>query len=564
MARDPRASYVIERHTALERSRSAIEDEVHELNRLVTPGFDLDQIRSASGFANDVPTHFRDDLHDTTALEVHKTLVNGLMAHLTPIGAQWCAIQPGDPSRSSADGQHWMHYASQTLLRLLSPSTSNFYNALARSYFMDGAFGTSVLIPRLSASRRLVFDSLPVLTYCLAEDADGEPSTLSRCYRLTAEQVLGMFGDDTPDRIAKDTAKAETKGNVHEILHLIEPNPDRDPRKQDQRNMPFRIAWVDKAGESLIREEGAFEQPHAVAVWSPSMVGPYGHSPFSEVIPDIRQLQNLAMNRSILVERAGNPPWYVPASYDGKFDPRPHGVNVPSARGTADDMMPREMPVTGRLDYLQAEAADKEQRIKAAGFYDLFRLLSTSLDTQKTAYEVRELMGEKATLFHPFYARKTQQLTALIRRSLALALRAGLIEPPPRDLLEPLPNGQVAMSDPEIHYNSKLARALELNESNALLSTIDALTPLAGQEGISSPVFDWLDAAKAGPVIARTYGVSHAVMSGPREIAEKSRMRAEAAQQQQAMMAAQAMTQGVRDLGGVDAAKQAAELMGAT
>lgn len=562
MPSDATATYAIQLNTSLERARSGIEDEIQDLNRLVVPGLDVDQIRNATGLQSDTTPAFRDDLHETTALEVHKTLVNGLMAHLTPIGSQWCSIISEDDTQASADAKHWLHYAGQSLLRLLSPSSSNFYTALARTYFMDGGFGTSVIIPRLSSKNSLVFDSLPIMTYCLGLDADDNPATLTRTYTLAASQILEMFGPDCPGHIAKQAASPEEKTKTHRILHLIEPNLQRDPRKQDSKNLPFRILFVDVETETTIREEGAFEQPHAVSTWAPSMVGPYGVSPFSEVLPDIRQLQNLALNRSILVERAGSPPWFIPAGYDGKFDPRPHGHNIPGQRGTPDELMPREMPVTGRLDYLQAEAADKEARIKSAGFYDLFRLLTTSIDQQKTAYEVRELMGEKATLFHPFYARKTQQLTQVIRRTIAIAIRAGLIAPPPRELLQPLPDGRMAMADPEVHYNSKLARALELNESNALLGTIDALAPLAGQDGINSPVFDWLDIAAAGPHLARTYGVSHSVMASPNAITAKAKARADAAKQAADLQAAQAATQGVHDLGGVDAAQQAAKSLG--
>lgn len=561
MPKDPRAQYVCQLQASLEQARSGIEDDVHELNRLVCPSVDASALRAATGFGDAAPARFRDDLHDTTALEVHKTLVNGMMAHLTPIGSQWCSLKPADATRTTADARHWMHYASQTLLELLSPSASNFYIALARSYFMDGGFGTSVIIPRLGANRNLVFDSLPILTYCLGLDADDNPATLTRSYQLTSAQIQQMFGKDCPAEIAKEAASPETKNKHHRILHLIEPNLTRDPRKMDPANMPFRITFVDVENEATIREEGAFEQPHAVSTWAPATTGPYGLSPFTEVIPDIRQLQNLALNRSILVERAGNPPWFIPAGYDGKFDPRPHGVNIPGGRGNVDEQMPREMPVTGSLAHLQAESADKVQKIKDAGFYDLFRMLSTNMDTQRTAYEVRELMGEKATLFHPFYARKTQQLTQIIRRVLAIALRAGLIKPPPRELLMALPDGRAAMSDPGVLYNSKLARALEINESNALLSTVEALVPLAGQEGINSPIFDWLDLAAAGPHLARTYGVSNAVMASPQVIAAKQQARLAAAQQQQALMAGQAMTEGVRNLGGVDQAKRAMEVI---
>lgn len=559
--KDALAAYVVERRSALERERSGIESDVHEINRLVAPSFDASMMSHAGGFNNSAPTSIRDELDETTAARVHRTLQKGLMAHLTAIGSQWFALQPADAANAPASLTHWTHYASQTLMRLLSPGASNFYTALSRSYFMDGAFGTSVLIPRLSRSKRLVFDSLPILTYSIAVDAEEIASTLCRVYQLSAQQCSEMFGDDCPGRILKDLEKAETKGNQHRIIHLIEPNPDHDPALADQKHMKFRSIYVDEEDVSTIREEGLHEQPHAVAVWEPSPTGAYGVSPFHEVIPDIRDLQNLARNRAILVERAGNPPWFIPAGYDGQFDPRPHGRNLPGGRGTVDELMPREMPVTGRLDFLQAEAADKEERIKEAGHFDLFRMLTSNMNRDKTAYEVRQLEQEKTALFHPFYAAKTQQLTQVIRRSLALALRAGLIAPPPEEAMIQQENGEFGLMPPEVIYNSRLARALEINESNAIIDTVNELMPLAGQEGLSSPIFDWLNLEKAPVLVARSRGISAAAMADPKEIAAKQEARAQAAQAAQQQAAAQTLTQGVRDLGGVEGAQQAAELI---
>ncbi len=558
MPADPRGQYVMQLHGKLERMRAAIEGDIDDLNRLVLPIMDLGQLRSAHGLDTTPPSHFVNELSDTTACEVLTTLQNGLMAHLTPLGAQWCSLQPANPESTTAHARHWLHEAGQKLLRLLSPSASNFYVELARSYAQDGAFGTSVIIPRVNDSKRLVFESLPMLSYALGLDADGVPATLSRSYTLTAAQAAEFFKSDCPPEVVKQAATAAEKTTSHAFVLLIEPNPDADLSRFDTESLPFRATWVWKAKERAIRDEGFFEQPHAVATWAPSVAGPWGVSPFVEVLPEIRQLQELANQRALLVERAGSPPWFVPPGYDGKFDPRPHAINYPAgARGTADELMPRELPTQGRLDFLQAESEEKIRRIRSAGFYDLFRLLTQHIDTAKTAYEVRELMGEKATLFHPFYARKTQQLTQLLRRSLALAIREQLISPPPRELTQRLPNGRVGLQDPEVFYNSKLARALELNEANSLLSTMETLFPLAGQEGINSPIFDWLDAAKVGPYIARANGVTADIMASPQAIQAKIQARQQAAQAQQAMQAGQTMVDSVQKLGGVQAAKQA-------
>lgn len=556
------ARYAVELHSSLAKPRNAIADEYHELNRYIVPSIDLDMIQAGTSQHGGTPSRFIDDIYDTTALEVRETLENGLMAYLTPIGAQWVALSGAEGERLPSDALAWLHYASQAMVSLFNPSRSNFYASIAESYTQDAAFGTSCVIPRLTSnSKRLVFESLPALTYCLGTDEDAVSSTLTRDYRPTAEQLLRLFPDTCPPAVRKEAATTDAKLNRHHVICLYERNPDADPTVQKKGTAPFRALWVHKDTQTELKSEDVFEQPHAVATWKPRPFSPYGISPFVKVLPVIRALQNTALNRSILVERAGNPPWFIPAGYDGRFDPRPHGRNIQGGRGTPEETMPREMPVTGRLDYLQAEAKEGQDAVKTAGYYDLFRLLSTSLDTQKTAYEVSQLMGERASLFHHFYSNKTQQLTQLLQRTLAISLRAGIILPPPPSLMEQLPDGSYGMRNPELAYNSRLARTLDLSEVTGLMQTLEMTMPFAGDQGINSPAFDWLNPEKATLAVARANGVSNEIMATPEEIQAKQQSRAQAAQQQQAAMAAQSASESIRNLGGVDQAAKGMEML---
>lgn len=556
------AKYACELHESLAQPLNTISDEMYELNRYIVPTIDLHQIKAGRVQDPSAPSQFIDELYDTTALEVRDTLENGLMAYLTPIGTQWIALTGAENERLSSEETQWLHYASQALVSLFNPSRSNFYAALAESYTQDSGFGTSCIIPRVSKDkRRLIFESLPMLTYSLGTDEDGIPSTLTRDYHPTAEQLTRLFPDSIPPAVTKDASKTETKNNRHHIIYVAEKNPDYSPSVQRKGTAPFRAIWVHKESQTELLKEDLFEQPHAVATWKPRPMSPYGISPFVKVLPVIRSLQNTALNRSILVERAGNPPWFIPAGYDGAFDPRPHARNISGGRGSLEEMMPREIPVTGRLDYLQSEAQEGQDAVKTAGYYDLFRLLSTSLDTTKTAFEVQQLMGERASLFHHFYSNKTQQLTQLLRRTLALALRAGMITPPPASFMQQQEDGSWGMRDPEIAYNSRLARTLELSEVNGLIQAVQTLAPFAGDQGINSPVYDSLDINRAAASIFNANGVSHSVMSTAQELAAKNNARIQQAEQQQAAAAAQTVTESVRNLGGVNEAQKAAELL---
>jgi hypothetical protein len=554
------AKYVQDTIEALEKERGPRDEEYRELGRYYAPSSDVGHTQAATGAHGATPPkELNDELADSTGVQARRTLQMGLQAHLTPVDSQWCLLQSSDPTKATPAETAWLHYASQQLLRLLAPAVSNFYGSLSRSYLGDTAFGTSVLIPRLGKANNIVVDALPAGSYCLGEDGEGNPSTLGRRYTLTAAQCVQLWGPDTqadgdglPPAILKDASKPETRTTTHQILHLIEPNPDADPYSSHRRHHPFRSLYVHSESTRLLDRQGYHEQPHAVGIWEEAAEGPYGIAPGLQCLTETRQTQHLEEQADIVAERAGNPPWWVPSALEGQFDPLPHGINRPKDGGTpSGDDMPREIPTTGRLDHLIERSTHKRQFIRDCFFYDLFRLLSDATRDQPemTAYQVRELMGEKATLFHPFYARKTWQLSRFIRRVLALSLRAGLLLPPPPEMLiRNEQDGAFAMADPEVHFNSRLARALQINETNALLQTLDALLPLAGADGISSPVFDFIDTEKAGSAIARSFGIGAHLMATPDQIQQKQQARAQAAELERTLAAAQSAAGTARDL----------------
>jgi len=493
-------------------------------------------------------------LFDTTAMDANQVLAAGQMANITPMGQQWFNIEPPERLAKNYAVRLWFQDASQRLGRALI--RSNFYSAMDELYLDRGGFGTAAVICRMTPDKRLVFETLTIGGYGIGENDERMVDTLHRRYRLTPRQLAQRFRELPADLKAR--AADPQKANIPaDILHAIEPREDRDPSRGDEaRHMPVRSVFIHLESKEVIHEAGFFESPFACTRWRLWGESPWGWSPAWYALPTADQLNFLEQCTDVQVERAAFPAWLIPSTMKGEFDPRPHGQSIYDPRGSAADVaLPRELESRGRVDYAMERAEQKRKMIRDAFFYDMFRLLS-SRDKQLTAREVVELSSEKASQFHPFFARLTTELLQpLLKRAFAEALRGGLFEKPPLALFEKGPSGWV-MDDPEIAFTSRLAQALDMQETNGLLRTFETLAPMAQ---LDPGVFDFIDSSKVGPAIARSLGVSASIMLAEEDIEAKKQARAQAAQAAAAMESAQMASQAVRNVGGVEKAR---EIMG--
>lgn len=546
----PLADDIISRWNSLESSRNSASASWQDLRDLIAPEVRLELYDETSGTARRATTIF-----DTTAIDCRRVLANGLMSHLTPIGSEWFAFTPDE----DAEGEYgrYLYQSGQKLARLLAPSRSNFYDALSKSYTDDATWGTSVIMPRVTEDGNLHFLTLRINTYCLGDDADGNATTLYRKYKLSAANYLSRFGDDTPANIAKLAANPKKMDECFTVIHAIEPNAKRDRTKDDKENKPFRSVYVDMESKSVIRHEGFDMQPHAVGQWDDSAEGAYGIAPAEPVLPTIKQLQQLELDADLLSEKMADPPWLIPSTFRGKFNPAAGAQNIYESNIGGDQGKPEAVVSQGRYDIANDRIERKREEIKRVFHYDLFRLLSTNMETQKTAFEVQELMAEKSDAFHPFYARKTQQLSHLLKRAFQLCIIHGLLPPPPESVTQRAVDGTPELPDIAVSYNTRLSRAVEINQANALFRVIQNLLPLAGQEGLASPVFDFIKQDQVGLILAHAEGVPHSVLADPEEIAAKIQARQEAAQAMQMQAAVATGADAVNKLGGVDKTAEA-------
>lgn len=517
------------------------------------------QPRKAQSILSDhanTSTDEADRLFDTTAMQANQTLGSGMHSNITPMGTTFATLGPPVEMEETLpyDVKNWFLKATQILHREIA--ASNFHSAVDEFYLDHGGFGTAAMMCRLGEKGRLVFETLEIGTYSIAEGEDRLVDTLYRNYELTPRQIIQRFGEDVSQTVQEKAADEKTKDIPLKILHCIEPREDYDPNRIDAEHMPVASDWILVETQEVLKSSGFLEQPFAVSRWRLWGKSPYGWSPSYYALPVSSQLNFLEQCIDVGVERAAFPAWMVPSSLKGEFDPRPHGQNIFDASPGGDAAMPQELQSNGRLDIAVEREEQKRKVIREAFFEDLFKLLSR-IDKQMTAREVAELTAEKTTLFHPFFARLTTEfLGPILKRAFAELLRAGKFGTPPDALFTRTENGW-EMEEPEIEFMSRLALALEMGEVSGLLQTIDDLAPMA--QVVGHQVYDWLHPDRAGAKIARARGVSAEVMRSGEEIEEKRQAEAEAAERAAAAEQAQQMAGAVNSLGGPEQVQQMIE-----
>lgn len=490
---------------------------------------------------------------DGTAMRACNTLATGQAARITPMGARWFVLRPPAAIQGNPAAENW--YARCTEILAAKLGTSNFYNRAYECYQYRGGYGVSAIETTVGVNGRgLHYRVLPTGSYSIAENSHDEVDVVYRRYRRSPAQLAEQFElKNLPEPVKKRFDDAATRHSLsEELIHAIEPRRDRDPRKSDPRNKPVASSHVHVESELELLESGFDSTPIAVSRWQTNALNPYGWSPADYALPEAVQANFQEQMIDVLAEVAAFPRVLYPAGMKDEIDFAALGLTSfdPSA---GENAVPREWLTGGRYDIAKDRAADKKAAIEAAFFVELFTAISR-LSPKATATQVSAIVSESREMFHPIYSNMVREFqTPVLRRSFSLLIQQGEMPPPPPAVVQSDDLGAF-IADPEVEYVSAMALALEQSNLAGLNDILTVLTPLAA---IDPRWLAWLNPDIVGPHLARAKGLPSCFSRTPEEMAAIAQAQAEQAMAEQAM----AMTQGVRNLGGVDATAKAAQMM---
>jgi hypothetical protein len=489
---------------------------------------------------------------DSTGTQALRVMAAGLMSGMTSPARPWHRRKVSDDLMNNGDVRRWLSQVEMIERAILHKS--NFYNSIYTVYTELGAFGTAPLYRQPSFDDVIRFRPFTAGEYVIAENDQGVVDTLGRHFTMTVGQIVQKFVYD-PDTgamdwtgVSKATRRLWEQSNYDElveILHVIEPRlmGERDYGKDDNLNMPFKSCYFELASESdaLLMESGYRKFPAYVPRWDVLSGDVYGRCPGMDTLGDIKQLQHQQKRKAQAIDKMVNPPMVAPTSLKGK----PSTV-LPGQTTYVDPMQGGQgfvpaYQVQPRINELQVDIAEVQQRIQRGFYADLFAMMINSDRRQMTATEVVERHEEKLVLLGPVLQRiNVELLDPLLDDVFEYALEAGLLPEPPEAL---------AGEELEVEYISLLAQA----QQAVAASSLERVMGFAGNlVAVFPDIVDGIDSDEALRQYSEILGTSPDVIISDEELQAKRQARAEEQQQMQAMQQAGQLAQGAKILSETD------------
>jgi hypothetical protein len=360
----------------------------------------------------------------------------------------------------------------------------------------------------------------------ISENNKGKVDTVFRKFKLTARACIQQFGEKNVSKTTRGTAMKDPYEEVT-ILHVVYPRENYDPRKKDNKNMPFASCYIEPDNKHEISQSGFNEFPYVVPRYLKASFEIYGRSPAMTALPDVKMLNEMSKTTIKAAQKQVDPPLLVPD--DGFILPVrtvPGGLNFYRA-GTRDRIEPLNIGANNPLGLNMEE--QRRGAIRDAFYVNQLMMQS---GPQMTATEVVQRNEEKMRLLGPVLGRlQSELLRPLIDRTFAILLRKKLFKPAP-DFL----SGQ----DIQIEYVSPLAKAQRSSELQSIMRAIEIFGSLANV----APVFDHINIDNLVMHLADIVGVPAKVLNSKAEVnairQNKQQQQDQAMQMQQMQQIAQA------------------------
>ena len=385
-------------------------------------------------------------IYDSTGTRALRTLGAGMQAGATNPARPWFKLTTADPDLGNYyPVRAWLDDVVERMQRVFA--RSNTYRALHQAYEELGAFGTAVSI--VLPDFKNVIHHYPVVCgeYCLQQDYQGKIVACYREFEKTVGEVVKEFGLPNCSVTTQQQWDSRNLENPVQILHVIEPRADQE--RNPESKMPTDMAWkschLELGGDDdkLLRESGYKRFPVLAPRWAVAGGDVYGTSPGMESLGDIRQLQQEQLRKGQAIDYQVRPPLQIPSKMLGReseifpgglsyVDP---GTMLPFDQVTPNGGVRPAFEVRLDLSHLLVDIEDVRKRIESSFYANLFLMLSTGADNQKTATEIAERHEEKLLALGPVLERlHNELLQPLIDMTFDNMAEAGLLPPAPEEL----------------------------------------------------------------------------------------------------------------------------------
>lgn len=473
---------------------------------------------------------------NSEAARALRTMDAGFMGGHTSKSRPWFRLTVSDPALGEmADVKAWLDDVTQAIRDSLAKS--NFYSVLPAFYHDRHLFGASSLACEEDEKEVVRFYKRPVGSYAVGLNRRGRINAFWYSFRQSASDIVDQWGPGgVPDTVRQAMAQGRPFQEF-EIESLVEENPEKGGR-------PFRqIYWMsgsDSDPHGCLEITKGYEFPVLFGRWEVQGSDVYGSSPAIEALGDIKQLQYLESEKLRLIDLISKPPLAAPEHLRNKGASLTPGTMVyVTPLQTQQKVEPIYTPSHGALQQVMAEIAVVSERVRAAFYADLFRMLDFLDDRQRTAYEISERKEEKIAMLGPqLESLSDEVLDPVIERTYSILDRAGKLPPIP----EALDSVEV-----RVEYTSMLAQAQKASGTGTIERVLGLAANLVSVTGDPSTM-DKIDVDQVLDEVHAQQGAPARILRSDDDVRKMREGRAQQQQMAQAAAMAPAMKQGAEAL----------------
>lgn len=440
----------------------------------------------------------RQKIFDSTAPQANDLFAAFLHGMLTNPATKWFDMRACyNELNDFAAVKNWIQVVVDRLYNAIHIGQSGFISALHEVYIDLGAFGTGCLFIGDRPGVGLFFKSIPLAQIHIAEGMDGRINTVIRSFSMTAQQIVDTWGLEAASRAVQKAYEKEPDREFN-IIHAVWPRDNYDVNKQTTQHLPFLSCYLEQDNNHILFEGGYRELPYMVPRLSKGPGEIYGRSPAMTALADIKMINAMAKANIRGTQKMIDPPILVPN--DGFITRGGLGPGDIAYYDSSIDGPDKIKPLVSgaRPDVALEVMSDVRQRIRSSYYIDQL-MLTEGLTMSAT--EVLHRRDEKMRLMGPMLGRlQTELLEPMITRIFNIMTRAGQFPDVPLEL-KVLPANTQSL---KIEYVSPIARAQRMDETAALIATIEQTAKLAQFDPL---IMNNLNADKTFRGIAERHGV---------------------------------------------------------
>ncbi|KKM18436.1 hypothetical protein LCGC14_1665740 [marine sediment metagenome] len=514
-------TYFDRRFASLKTERQSFDAHYKDLAQFIQPRrgrfFTTDRNRGGKRHQSIINSH---------ATYAHRTAMTGLFAGIMNPARPWFRWETDDKDLMEfGPVKLWVENLEELMREIFL--SGNLYNMAPTLFGEELLFGTGCMLHTDDFNDVARFYTLTAGSYWIAQDGLQRVSTLGREYEMTVEQLVGQFGTSN----VSDHVKTQfDNGNMDTwvpVAHMIEPNPQFDPRRAESRFKAFRsvkyeISNPDK--DKFLSRKGFDRFPSYNPRWEVTGEDVYGtNCPAMTALGDVKGLQTEEKRKGQAIAKMVNPPLKGPASLrQVPISALPGGTTAYDL-GTGQDKLGPLYQVDPRLGELMADIDKVERRIDRAFFVDLFMAISSMEGIQpKNQLELSQRNEERLTQLGPALGRNHGELLKpLLENTFHQIVEADILPEPPEEL-----KGK--------ELNVKFVSSLAMAQQALATAGMERLTAFTTQlSQIRPEVVDKLDADQMIDEYGRLTGVPARVVVPDDIVAEVRQARIEEEQRQQ-------------------------------